>query len=31
MLTGIVGMVGLNAMMIVAFVIYDTITDRPKK
>ena len=31
MLTGVVSMVGLNIMMIVAFVIYDTLMDKTKK
>ena len=31
MLTGIIGMIGLNVMMIVAFIIYDTLMDKTNK
>jgi hypothetical protein len=31
MLTGVVSVVGLNIVMIVAFIIYDTLMDRTKK
>lgn len=31
MLTGLVSVVGLNVVMIVAFIIYDTLMDRTKK
>jgi hypothetical protein len=31
MLTGVVSVVGLNVVMIVAFIIYDTLMDRTKK